>query len=116
MYSGAHDQTIQLVESQTVQAGVVNQQYFESYQEEQGDNAQVETFFITDEYYDYNWTVNDVDAKFGEGTKDKIKEALLNATPEDSEVLELLSTDSFIETENSNYDQIRSIAEELGLI
>ncbi|MGF3227291.1 putative selenate ABC transporter substrate-binding protein [Facklamia sp. P12932] len=117
VYSGSHDKTIALVEAGTVKAGAVNQQYWEQAIEKGEVNEdKVESFFITPDYYDYNWTVGDVDAKFGEGTKEKIKEVLLNVRPQDSEVLELLSTDKFIETKNENYDRIEKVAKDLGLI
>ena len=73
-------------------------------------------FYETPNYYDYNWTINDVDKKFGAGTKEKIKQALLSVKAGDSEVLKLLSTDSFIETKNDNYKDIEKVAKSLGII
>ncbi|MCR8969910.1 putative selenate ABC transporter substrate-binding protein [Facklamia sp. 7083-14-GEN3] len=117
LYSGSHDKTIALVEAGTVKAGAVNQQYWEQALEKGEVNEdKVEAFFVTPEYYDYNWTVGDVDAKFGEGMKEKIKDDLLNIKTEDSEMLDLLSTDKFIETNNENYENIEKVAKDLGLI
>lgn len=117
VYSGSHDRTFALVEAGTVEAGAVNQQYWEQALEDGTvDEEKVEAFYLTPEYFDYNWTVNDVDTKFGEGTKDKIKEALLSITPEDSEIMNLLSAESFIETNNENYESIAEVARQLGII
>ncbi|PMB84555.1 putative selenate ABC transporter substrate-binding protein [Dolosicoccus paucivorans] len=117
LYSGSHDKTMALVEAGTVDAGAVNQQYWQQALENGEVNTDlIESFYVTPDYYDYNWTVGDVDAKFGPGTKDKIKAAILKATPADSSVLELLSTDKFIETNNENYQKIEKVARDLGLV
>ena len=76
----------------------------------------VEVFFETPNYYDYNWTINDVDKKFGEGTKEKMKQTLLGIKSGDSEILSLLSTDSFIPTKNDNYKDIEKVARFLKII
>lgn len=117
VYSGSHDKTYGLVEAGSVQVGALNKQYWDKAVDEGTvDLTKVELFYTTPEYYDYNWTINDVDAKFGEGTKQKIKDALLAVKPEDSEALNLLSTDSFIETKNDNYKSIEEVARALGII
>jgi ABC-type phosphate/phosphonate transport system periplasmic component len=76
----------------------------------------VEVFYTTPEYYDYHWTINDVDKKFGAGTKEKIKQAILGVKPGESEILNLLSTDSFIPTKNDNYKNIEKVAKSLGIV
>ena len=116
-YSGSHDKTYKLVESGAFQAGAVNIQYWEKAVEEKSvDLDKVEAFYTTPEYFDYNWTINDVDKVFGDGTKSMIKDALLSINKKDSLVMDLLSTDKFIETNNQNYESIRKIAKELGII
>ena len=35
---------------------------------------------------------------------------------EDSKIMDLLSTEEFIETKNENYDLIKEVAEELGML
>lgn len=117
VYSGSHDRTIELVEAGSAEAGVVNIQYWEKGIEDGSiDTTKVEAYYTTPEYYDYNWTIGNVDEKFGEGTTDKIKKAILEATPEDTVVMDLLSTDKFIETKNSNYEKIEQVARQLGII
>ncbi len=116
VYSGSHDKTYGLVESGSVQAGAVNKQYWEkAVKENKVDLNKVEVFYETPYYYDYNWTINNVDKKFGPGTKDKIKEAVLNIQA-GNEVLKLLSTESFIPTKNENYKDIEKVAKSLGII
>lgn len=116
-YSGSHDKTYKLVESGAFKTGAVNIQYWEkAVNEKTVDLDKVEAFYTTPEYYDYNWTINDVDKLFGEGTKQKIKDVLLSMGKDDSIVMELLSAEKFIETNNSNYESIRNVALKLGII
>lgn len=116
-YSGSHDKTYKLVESGAFEAGAVNIQYWEKAVEEKSvDLDKVEVFYTTPDYYDYNWTINDVDKVFGEGTKEKVKDVLLSIGKDDSLVMDLLSADRFIETNNSNYEAIKAVALKLGII
>ncbi|WP_227762134.1 putative selenate ABC transporter substrate-binding protein [Zhaonella formicivorans] len=117
-YSGSHDKTYKLVETGAFQAGALNEAVWEkAVQEGKVDTSKVQVFYTTPDFFDYNWTVNaNVDEEFGQGTKEKIKEALLSIGPEQSEILELFQTDSFVETKNENYDAIREVAKELGII
>lgn len=116
-YSGSHDKTYKLVEAGAFETGAVNIQYWNKMNEEGTvDLEKVEVLYITPEYYDYNWTINDVDAKFGAGTKDKIKDAILSMKPGDNEVMELLSVEQFIPTFRENYKMIEKVARELEII
>ena len=116
-YSGSHDKTYKLVEAGAFETGAVNIQYWNKMNEEGTvDLEKVEVLYITPEYYDYNWTINDVDAKFGAGTKDKIKDAILSMKPGDNEVMELLSVEQFIPTSRENYKMIEKVARELEII
>lgn len=111
-YSGSHDKTYKLVESGTFQAGALNISVWDAaVAEGKVDTNKVEVFYTTPEYYDYNWTVNKMD----EATKTKIKDVLLNMNG-DHEILELLNTEKFIETNNDNYKAIEQVAKELKII
>ena len=117
IYSGSHDKTYGLVEAGSVEVGAVNKQYWDkAVKEKKVDTNKVEVFYTTPEYYDYHWTINDVDKKFGAGTKEKIKQAILAVKPGESEVLNLLSTDKFIPTKNDNYKNIEKVAKSLGIV
>ncbi|MFS0636058.1 putative selenate ABC transporter substrate-binding protein [Mesobacillus foraminis] len=112
-YSGSHDKTYKLVESGAYQTGALNISVWEAAVEEgKVDTNKVKVFYTTPEYYDYNWTVNKMD----EETKKKLKEAILSMKAEDNEVMNLLSTDQFIETNNENYEAIEKVAKELKII
>lgn len=117
-YSGSHDQTYNLVQSGAFEAGALNYQYWDRAVEEGTvDTDLVVELYRSPEFYDYNWTANaNVDEVFGEGTIEKIQEILLNTTPEDTIMMELLSAEEFIETENENYEIIRQVATEVGII
>lgn len=116
-YSGSHDKTIKLVESGAFDAGALNEAVWESALEnETVDLNVVDVFYVTPEYYDYNWTINNVDGTYGEGTKEKVKEALLSMGEDQSDILELFHTDKFIESNNANYDAIKNVAIGLGII
>lgn len=116
-YSGSHDQTYKLVESGAFQAGALNEAVWESaVKEGKVDINKVDVFYTTPPYFDYNWTIGNVDEIYGEGTKEKVKEALLSMNEEQNEILELFQTDRFIETKNENYKAIEEVAKQLGII
>ncbi|MGD6942827.1 putative selenate ABC transporter substrate-binding protein [Cytobacillus gottheilii] len=116
-YSGSHDKTYKLVESGAFTAGVLSEAVWESaVSDEKVDLSKVKAFNTTPEYYDYNWTINTVDDTFGDGTKDKVKEAILNMGSGQADYLDLFQTDSFIETQNDNYKDIEEVAKQLGII
>ncbi|WP_226676247.1 putative selenate ABC transporter substrate-binding protein [Mesobacillus jeotgali] len=112
-YSGSHDKTYKLVESGSFQTGALNISVWEAaVKEGKVDESKVKVFYTTPEYYDYNWTLNKMDAD----TKAKIKEAILSMTSEDNEIMELLQTDKFIATKNENYNAIEQVAKQLKII
>lgn len=117
-YSGSHDKTWKLVESGAFQAGVLNEAVWDKAVEEgNADLSKVRELAITPPYFDYNWTVRgDMDEKFGDGFTERVQQAILSIDEEEGEILELFSTETFIESENSNYDAIQDVAESLGIV
>ena len=116
-YSGSHDKTYKLVESGAFQTGALNEAVWETaVAEGKVDTNKVKVFYTTPSYYDYHWVVGNVDEVYGEGTKDKLKEALLSMNEEQKDILDLFATDKFIETKNENYAAIEKVAKELGII
>lgn len=116
-YSGSHDKTYKLVEAGTFQAGALNEAVWEgALKDGSVDLNKVEVFYTTPAYFDYNWTINTIEDVFGEGTKEKVKEALLSMGAEQQEMLDIFETDKFIETNNENYEAIEKVAKELGII
>lgn len=117
-YSGSHDKTYKLVESGSMKAGVLNISVWEAaVAEKKVDTSKVNVFYTTPSYYDYHWTINKVDVKFGEGTKQKVTDALLSLNSTDQpEIMELFQSENFIPTKNSNYEAIEKVAKEVGII
>ena len=55
--------------------------------------------------------------KFGEGTKQKVTDALLSLNSTDQpEIMELFQADKFIKTNNENYQAIEDVAKAVGII
>ncbi|WP_233522669.1 putative selenate ABC transporter substrate-binding protein [Peribacillus glennii] len=119
-YSGSHDKTYKLVESGSFKAGVLNEAVWEAaVAEKKVDLNKVKVVYKTPSYYDYHWIINNVDDKFGNGTGDSMKKAILDIDKDDQDLKEFLSlfqTDSFIETKNENYKTIEQVAKDLGII
>ncbi len=117
-FSGSHDKTYKLVESGSFQAGALNISVWEAaVAENKVDTSKVKVFYTTPGYYDYNWTINKVDEKFGEGTKQRITDSILSINSSNQpEIMELFQTENFIETNNENYKAIEEVAKEVGII
>lgn len=116
-YSGSHDKTWSLVESGAFDAGALNIAVWESaVAEGKVDLEKVQVIYTTPTYFDYNWTIGNVDEVFGKGTKEKVQKALLSFGEKNPEVMALFSDESFVETNNDNYNAILKVAVELGII
>lgn len=120
-YSGSHDKTIELVEAGAYDAGALNEAVWEQrLADGEIDTTKVRDFYTTPAYFDYHWGIRpDVDETFGEGATERIVDAFLAldpAVPEQKALLDLFSTDAFIETGNANYETIRGVAAELGIL
>ena len=87
-FSGSHDKTWALVESGAFQAGVLNEAVWDKAVEEgRVDTSKVREFFVTPAYFDYNWTARgDLDAEFGDGFADKVRDALLAMDGDEQDV------------------------------
>lgn len=119
-FSGSHDKTWKLVESGAYQAGALNEAVWsKAVDEGRVDLSKIRALQTTEPYYDYNWTVRpDLDAAFGDGFTDRLRDALLTMS-EDADgraLLEAFQTDSFIATANENYAAIEDVARKLGMI
>jgi phosphonate transport system substrate-binding protein len=118
-FSGSHDVTWQLVQSGSFDAGALNEDVWnQAIQEGKADPQKVREFYTTPEYFDYHWMVRgDIDQVYGQGFSDKIKAALLDLKGEEHKaILDLFSTQRFIETNNGNYRAIEDVARGLGMI
>lgn len=120
-YSGSHDKTIELVQAGAFQAGALNEAVWEArVAAGDVDTTKVRDFSTTPAYFDYHWGMRpDVDEIYGAGARVRVTEAILAldvSDPEQKAILDLFQTESFIVTKNENYDTIRQVAEELGIL
>ena len=118
-FSGSHDVTWKLVEAGAFDVGALNEDVWDrAVREGRVDTAKVRVLETTPDYFDYNWTArSSLDQVYGDGFTQRVKDALLELDREThSEVLELFSTDGFIETRNENYRAIENTARSLGII
>src|SRR5690554_1365254 len=86
-FSGDHSRTIAQVQAGAYQLGAVNYTVWDNELAAGNiDPAKVRVIWETPTYPDYQWTIRgDVDARFGAGFKDKVRQALLDMT--DKELL-----------------------------
>lgn len=116
-FSGSHDTTIELVESGTFEAGVLNSQVWESRVAEGAvDTDAVQVVLETPEYYDYHWVAR---PELDEDLQARIVDALRALDPDDPDdaaILEFFGSEAFIPTEDANYVQIEQVARDIGKI
>uniref|UniRef100_UPI0012953F6A putative selenate ABC transporter substrate-binding protein n=1 Tax=Modestobacter roseus TaxID=1181884 RepID=UPI0012953F6A len=119
-FSGSHDATIELVASGSYQAGVLNEQVWNSRTDEGAVDPAVVQYARTPAYHDYHWLLGpQAVERIGDDLPGRLTDWFTGLSPDDpadAEVLELFGAGSFIPTEASNYTQIEEIGRELGLI
>ena len=118
-FSGSHDKTWQLVQGGSYDIGALSEAVWKRAVEEgRADPASVREFYTTPSYFDYNWTAQgNLDEVYGAGFTKKVQGALLKLNPQEhSDILDLFTTEGFIETNNGNYANIEQVARNLGLV
>jgi len=120
-FSGSHDKTVDLVESGSYEAGVLNVQVWQDRLDAGTvDLDEVEAVFTTPSYHDYQWVAGpEVDGREGEGFTNRLRDALLaldGSDADEQEVLELYGASSVIPSAPQDYAQIEEIARQLGLL
>ncbi|MFE8071431.1 putative selenate ABC transporter substrate-binding protein [Marinobacteraceae bacterium S3BR75-40.1] len=115
-FSGNHSRTIALVESGAYQVGALNFQVWESaVANGDVDTDKAHVIWKTPTYPDYQWTIRgDVNERFGDGFKDKVREALINM--DDPKLLAAFPRKGFVPATNEEYEPVRETAEKIGLI
>jgi phosphonate transport system substrate-binding protein len=115
-FSGDHSRTIAQVQSGAYQIGAVNYAVWEKELEEgKIDTDKVRVIWTTPTYPDYQWTIRgDVDARFGAGFKDKVREALLGM--DDPDLLASFPRERFVPAGNDDYAPIEATAKAIGLL
>lgn len=115
-YSRDHVETIELVQSGEYPVGAVNFRIWEREMIKGNiDVNKVSIIWETPTYPNYHWTIrNDVEAAWGVGTKEKVKQTLL--TINDPEILNAFPRLKFVPTRNEDFDTLALIAEIIGLL
>lgn len=115
-FSGDHSRTIALVQSGAFDLGVVNYSVWEEeLKAGQVDPSQVKVIWETPTYPDYQWSIRgDVDANYGEGFKEKVRQALLNM--QNPKLLEAFPRSAFVPASNADYAPIEQTAISIGIM
>lgn len=119
-YSGDHNKTVLDVAAGTVDAGAVNYKYFDRMvAEKKADPARVKVVWTTPDFVDYAWVVrDDVDARCGPGTRQKIIDAFLAldpSRPEDKGILAVQQAERYVAANPSMWDGIRAVVDKIDL-
>ncbi len=120
-FSGSHDATIELVTAGTFEVGAVSSSTWDSRVDDGVvDTTEVIEIFRTPAYFNYHWVAQpDLDERFGDGFTEDFVDALESLDPsdaDDAEILDLFDAESFIPTENENYDAVESVGRNADLI
>ncbi len=79
------------------------------------DPQKVSVIWQTPPYPDYQWTIRgDVEERFGEGFKDKVKSTLLGM--KDPDLLASFPRQRFVPARNADYESILEVGKSIGLI
>lgn len=115
-FSGDHSRTIAQVQSGAYEIGAVNFAVWEKEKEEgKIDEEKVKVIWTTPTYPDYQWTIRgDVDERFGEGFKEKVRATLLGM--DDPDLLASFPRESFVPASNDDYVPIEETAKAIGLL
>ncbi|MBQ0756635.1 MAG: putative selenate ABC transporter substrate-binding protein [Amphritea sp.] len=115
-FSGNHSRTIALVESGAYQLGALNYKVWDAAVEAgKVDTAKVKVIWETPTYPDYQWTLRgDLDAVYGKGFTARVEQALLKMN--DPELLSSFPRQGFIPASNSDFEPVRKVAKQIGLL
>ncbi len=120
-FSGSHDKTIELVTAGTFEVGALNSSVWDkAVVAGTIDRTKIVEVFRTPTFFDYHWLAQpSLDAKFGAGFTEAMKQAILDLDGSgdgEAEILELFGAKKFIPTFPENYSQIEEIGKEIGVI
>lgn len=115
-FSGNHTRTAKLVESGAYKVGALNYTVWDKMVENgEIDTDRVQVIWTSPTYPDYQWTIRgDVNERFGDGFKNRVKQALLNM--EDPELLESFPRSAFVPASNDDYATIKQVGGATGLL
>lgn len=115
-FSGNHTRTLRLVEAGTYEVGALNYKVWEKELEDGNiDTDSVKIIWKTPAYPNYQWSIRgDVNERFGDGFKERVKQALLAL--DDPTLLESFPRSGFVPASNDDYKPIEEVAKQLGII
>jgi phosphonate transport system substrate-binding protein len=119
-YSGDHTKTVLDVASGVVDAGAVNYKHYERMvAEKKVDPQAVKVVWTTPEFVDYAWVAGqDVDARCGGGTRQRIAEAFTSLDPsreEDRRILAVQQAERYVPARAEMWDGIRQVLEKTDI-
>ena len=116
-YSGAHDATIASVVSGKVEAAALDITVWNKFvKENRVDTKEVNVFYTTPGYFNYNWAVH---ADMPAALRERVTKALIDldpATAQGKEILDLNRATRYIPTQVENYKGIETAARSAGLL
>ena len=115
-FSGSHDRTAELVESGQFEVGVLNYAVYDRRVAEGTTDPEIApVIWQTPTYVDYHWVAHPaLDATYGEGFTERLQQALVGIS--DPNLLSALPRERLIPAADQDYDQLRDVAEELGML
>jgi len=120
-FSGSHDATIALVQSGAYQAGVVNEEVWQSsLSSGRTDPKKVAVIWRTPGYPNYHWLAQpNLDQRFGRGFTTRLQSTFMNlnaSNPRQAQILDLFGAKRFIPASQRQYDPIEKVGREIGKI
>jgi len=114
-FSGSHDKTIEAVASGAYEVGAVSHTTFDAWAAAgRVDTSKVRVIWRTPVYADYNFTVRPgLDATFGEGFTERLREALLAMS--DPKLLRAFRRSALIPADDAEYAAILDVARKLRM-
>lgn len=116
-FSGAHDATIASVVSGRVDAAALDITVWNKFvADKKVDTNDVNVFYTTPGFYNYNWSVH---ADMAAALRERVTKALLDISPNDplgKEILTLNRATRYIPTKAENYKGIEQAARSAGLL
>ena len=116
-FSGSHEKTARFVESGQFQAGAIDYKTYERLvAEKEIDPEKCRVIWETPPYPDYNWTAHpDLEKQFGDGFTERLQAALIEL--KDPALLRAINRpEGLIPAKNEDWDGLRELARELGLV
>ena len=116
-FANAHDATIASVVNGKVEAAALDITVWNKFvKEKRVDTKEVNVFYTTPGYFNYNWSVH---ADMPAALREKVTKALLDidpATTQGKEILDLNRATRYIPTQAANYQGIEKAARSAGLL